>query len=75
MPDDGVTREDVRHVLASGARIEIQNDTGTKWKVTGPIVDGSDYAVVVIIRENGTMHVKTCHLPPRGAPSRRSRSR
>jgi hypothetical protein len=64
MPGDSVTAADVRHVLANGFEANPQNDARTKWKIVGPLSNGDDYAVIVVIRDNGFVFVVTCHYPP-----------
>jgi hypothetical protein len=64
MPDDGVSIDDVLHVLIAATGIHAEDDTGAKWKVYGPVVSGAAYAVVVRIRGDRVIVIVTCHLPP-----------
>lgn len=63
MPDDDVFAPDVLNALVNATGAVEQDDVGVKWKIYGPIIDGSEYAVVVEIRGD-PLFVVTCHLPP-----------
>jgi hypothetical protein len=63
MGDDGVFPADVLHVLENATECLAQDDDRLKFKVYGPIIDGSDYAVVVNVSDDH-LFVVTCHLPP-----------
>ena len=64
MPDDGVTVEDILHVLIHGERAIVENDARTKWKVYGPVISGDSYAVVVFFARDKVVIVVTAHYPP-----------
>jgi hypothetical protein len=63
MPDDGVFRHDVEHALVHAHDVLAQDGEGRKWKVTGPLVNGDEYAVVVNVYADHVF-VVTCHYPP-----------
>jgi hypothetical protein len=64
MPDDGVTVQDVFHVLAHVEEVAPQDEDGRKWKAYGPIVGGEEYAVVTLLLDGGRVRVLTTHEPP-----------
>jgi hypothetical protein len=64
MADDGVTAQDVFHVLAHVEEVVPQDDEGTIWKAYGPLVSGDEYAVVTLMLDRGRVRVLTTHDPP-----------
>jgi hypothetical protein len=64
MVDDGVSAQDVFHVLAHIEDLVAEDDFGRKWKAYGPLVSGDRYAVVTLLLVDKRVRVITTHDPP-----------
>lgn len=60
MIERGITRADIVHALENAD--DAEHVGGRKWKAFGPITDGTEYAVVFILRSD--LLIVTAHLPP-----------
>jgi hypothetical protein len=64
MPTMGLFRDDVLHALAEARDGVLADESGMKWRLHGPIVDGSVIAVVVRFRTDALLLVVTVHPYP-----------
>jgi hypothetical protein len=64
MPDDDVSVDDVLHLLANSHEAACQNETETKWKFYGQLVNDTEYAAVCLFKDNTIVIVVTSHPPP-----------
>jgi hypothetical protein len=67
MPADGVTVDDVLHILRHHDELHGVSDDGRKWKAVGNLLSLLRYAVIVRIRAvNDVVIVITAHPNTRG---------